>query len=80
MLQHWGVGFTRMIHFRSMSLELYQILSQISSFADRVSCFNTGKAARSRFECGALYQGEKDATVHRWAFEYFQATIDREGA
>ncbi|MEG3903521.1 hypothetical protein QUB29_17815 [Microcoleus sp. B4b_D2] len=25
-----------------MSLELYQILSQISSFADRVSCFNTG--------------------------------------
>ncbi|MEG4074047.1 hypothetical protein QUA30_15350 [Microcoleus sp. Pol14C2] len=25
-----------------MSLELYQILSQISSFADRVSRFNTG--------------------------------------
>ncbi|MEG4493518.1 hypothetical protein [Microcoleus sp. D3_18_C4] len=25
-----------------MSLELYQILSQISSFADRISCFNTG--------------------------------------
>ncbi|MEG4215196.1 hypothetical protein QUA27_08495 [Microcoleus sp. Pol14C6] len=25
-----------------MSLELYQILSQISSFADRVSLFNTG--------------------------------------
>ncbi|MEG3891153.1 MULTISPECIES: hypothetical protein [unclassified Microcoleus] len=23
-------------------MELYQILSQISSFADRVSCFNTG--------------------------------------
>ncbi|MGB7895111.1 hypothetical protein [Microcoleus sp. Pol10D4] len=25
-----------------MSLELYQILSQISSFADRISRFNTG--------------------------------------
>ncbi|MBE9097048.1 hypothetical protein IQ252_24825 [Tychonema sp. LEGE 07203] len=63
-----------------MSLELYQILSRISSFTDRTSHFNTGKAARSPFECDALYQHEKDATVHRWAFEYFQATIGREGA
>ncbi|MEG5034798.1 hypothetical protein [Microcoleus sp. AT3-D2] len=31
-----------MSHFRSMSLELYQILSQISSLADRLLRFNTG--------------------------------------
>ncbi|MEG4226724.1 hypothetical protein QUA35_12320 [Microcoleus sp. N9_B2] len=69
-----------MIHFRAMSLELYQILSQISSFADRTSHLNTVPAGRSPFECYALYQDEKDATVHRWAFECFQATIGREGA
>ncbi|WP_293128280.1 hypothetical protein [Microcoleus sp. bin38.metabat.b11b12b14.051] len=80
LLQRWGLGFTRRIHFRSMSLELYQILCQISSFVDRLCCFNTVPAGRSRFKCYALYQGEKDGTVHRWAFEYFQATIGREGA
>ncbi|MEG4997489.1 hypothetical protein QUB13_07195 [Microcoleus sp. B4-D4] len=63
-----------------MSLELYQILSQISSFVDRTSHFNTVPAGRSPFECYGLYQSEKDAKVHRWAFEYFQATIGREGA
>ncbi|WP_293354437.1 MULTISPECIES: hypothetical protein [unclassified Microcoleus] len=36
--------------------------------------------ARSPFECYALYQRKKDARLHRWAFEYFQATIDGEGA
>ncbi|WP_293154282.1 MULTISPECIES: hypothetical protein [unclassified Microcoleus] len=42
LLQRLGLGFTRMIHFRSMSLELYQILCQISSFVDRLWHFNTG--------------------------------------
>ncbi|MEG3858091.1 hypothetical protein [Microcoleus sp. herbarium12] len=48
LLQRWGLGFTRRIHFRSMSLELYQILSQISSFVDRLWRFKTVRVARSR--------------------------------
>ncbi|WP_333461476.1 hypothetical protein [Microcoleus sp. herbarium13] len=63
-----------------MSLELYQILSQISSFAKQVSSFKIGLRLDRAIECCGLYRGEKDARVLGWAFEYFQATIDTEGA